>query len=229
MADRILIVDDEPDIAAGIEYALQREGYLTETASCGLAAIERALAQVPALILLDLMLPDVPGTEVFRRLKANPITADIPVVMVTARGEEIDRVVGFELGVDDYVVKPFSSRELVLRVRAVLRRYQPAAKRVIRLERGPYQVDLETHRASVSGQEVELTSIEFKLLVTLLREEDRAYSRQQLLEEVWEVTAAIETRTVDTHIKRLRQKLDDEGWIQTVRGVGYRLAKPRSP
>jgi len=228
MAELILIVDDEPDIAGALEYALQREGFETEVAYTGTDAIRMALERPPALILLDLMLPDVPGTEVFRRLQGEPPTSSTPVIMVTARGDEIDRVVGFELGVDDYIVKPFSTRELVLRVRAVLRRVQPDDTRVESLDIGPYRIDLEAHRVWANGLEVDLTAIEFKLLSTLVTRKGRVQSRQKLLEDVWDITAAIETRTVDTHVKRLRQKIGDDGsWIQTVRGVGYRLAEPR--
>jgi len=227
MPELILIVDDEPDIAAALDYAFSREGFATRVAHNGTDAIGIATTEQPALILLDLMLPDMPGTEVFRRLKSFATTAQVPVVMVTARGDEIDRVVGFELGADDYVVKPFSTRELVLRVRAVLRRSttdDPAKH----LSGGPYDIDLEAHRAFVGGEEVDLTSIEFKLLCALISCQGRVLSRQKLLEDVWDITAAIETRTVDTHVKRLRQKVGDDGtWIQTVRGVGYRLSEPR--
>jgi len=228
MADLILIVDDEPDIAGALDFAFQREGFQTLVAHTGADAVRLATTTPPALILLDLMLPDIPGTEVLRRLQSEPATTKTPVVMVTARGDEIDRVVGFELGVDDYVVKPFSTRELVLRVRAVLRRIHKEDAVADRLDIGPYRVDLDAHRVWAYGVEVDLTAIEFKLLATLVARTGRVQSRQQLLEDVWEVTAAIETRTVDTHVKRLRQKLDDDGsWIQTVRGVGYRLAEPR--
>ena len=228
MPELILIVDDEPDIADALDYALTREGFETRVAYNGTDAIAAAIDSPPALILLDLMLPDMPGTEVFRRLKAEATTAHVAIVMVTARGDEIDRVVGFELGADDYVVKPFSTRELVLRVRAVLRRATPEDPRAQRLDMGPFSVDLVAHRVFANGEEIELTAIEFKLLSTLISRPGRVQTRQQLLEDVWDITAAIETRTVDTHVKRLRQKIGDDGtWIQTVRSVGYRFAHPR--
>jgi two-component system phosphate regulon response regulator PhoB len=228
MRELILIVDDEPDITAALEFALQREGFETAVAHTGAEAVTLALRAPPALILLDLMLPDMPGTEVFRRLRSDTGTAQTPIVMVTARGDEIDRIVGFELGADDYIIKPFSTRELVLRVRAVLRRVQPDGARPEQLEMGPYTIDLGAHRVWSHGTEVDLTTIEFKLLATLAERTGRVQSRQTLLEDVWDIKAAIETRTVDTHVKRLRQKVGDDGsWIQTVRGIGYRLAEPR--
>ena len=227
LAQRVLIVDDEPDIVVAVEFALQREGFRTITAVNGMQALHLAQAERPDIVLLDLMLPDIPGTEVYRRMRAQASTSTIPVVMVTARGDEVDRVVGLELGADDYVVKPFSTRELVLRVRAVLRR-APIEQGPVDLEVGPVRVAPTQHRVWVGSEEVELTAMEFKLLHTLIQRKERVQSRSQLLEEVWDITAAIETRTVDTHVKRLRRKLGSAGdLIQTVRGVGYRLVVPR--
>jgi len=181
---------------------------------------------VPDLVVLDLMLPDLPGTEVCRRLKASERTRLVPVVMLTAKGEEVDRVVGFELGADDYVVKPFSIRELVLRLQAVLRR--AAGPRETPPERiGPLRLDGEAHRAFVGEEEVPLTALEFRLLATFMARAGRVQSREQLLSDVWEMSPELETRTVDTHVKRLREKLGPaRDLLETVRGVGYRLVDP---
>ncbi len=226
----ILIVDDERDLLSLLDFNLRKEGFETLLASSGEEALRALRRMVPDLVLLDLMLPDVPGTEICRQVKADPRTEHVPVVMLTAKGEEIDRVVGLELGADDYVTKPFSVRELVLRIRAVLRRARRArtpepAHATSRL--GPLRVDVEAHRAYVGGQEVELTPIEFRLLLTLLSRAGRVQSREQLLAEAWDMAADVELRTVDTHVKRLREKLGPaRELLETVRGVGYRLAEP---
>ena len=226
----ILIVDDERDLLSLLDFNLRKEGFETLLASSGEEALRALRRMVPDLVLLDLMLPDVPGTEICRQVKADPRTEHVPVVMLTAKGEEIDRVVGLELGADDYVTKPFSVRELVLRIRAVLRRGRRArtpgpAHATSRL--GPLRVDVEAHRAYVGGQEVELTPIEFRLLLTLLSRAGRVQSREQLLAEAWDMAADVELRTVDTHVKRLREKLGPaRELLETVRGVGYRLAEP---
>lgn len=195
------------------------------TASGGQEGLRLAREEPPDLVLLDLMLPDLPGTEVCRTLKREPATQGAAVVMVTAKGEEIDRVVGFELGADDYVVKPFSVRELLLRVQAILRRSwseQPVAPT---FEFGCLRVDREAHRVWVTNKEVELTALEFKLLTTLHDRRNRVQTRGALLSDVWGIDADITTRTVDTHVKRLREKLGAAGeYIETVRGVGYRFA-----
>ncbi|MCB9555785.1 MAG: response regulator transcription factor [Deltaproteobacteria bacterium] len=228
MAPLILIVDDERDLVATLEYNLQRDGYQTRTAYDGASALEAAQRRpLPDLVLLDLMLPDIQGTEVCRRMRSDDRLKHIPVVMLTAKGEEIDRVVGFELGADDYVVKPFSTRELMLRLRAVLRRAQTTTTAETGLMRlGPIEIDIDAHRVHVDGEEVKLTALEFRLLSTLLSRAGRAQTREQLLEDVWEMTADLTTRTVDTHVKRLRQKLGAAGdQIETLRGVGYRFRK----
>jgi two-component system phosphate regulon response regulator PhoB len=183
---------------------------------------------VPDVVLLDLMLPDIPGTEVCRQLKGDPRTRHVPVVMLTAKGDEVDRVVGFELGADDYVTKPFSVRELVLRLRAVLRRAPPVRGADRPRERvGPIRLDVEGHRAFVDDAEIALTPLEFRLLATLMARLGRVQSREQLLEDVWGMSADLETRTVDTHVKRLREKLGSgRELLETVRGVGYRLVDP---
>ena len=228
MSDLILIVDDEPDLIGPLEFALRREGFGTRSAQTGADALLKATQDpLPDLVLLDLMLPDLPGTEVCRRLKADARTAHVPVIMVTARAEEIDRVVGFEVGADDYVVKPFSNRELILRVRAVLRRARPrdepaSADSVVF---GRLKVDQAAHRVWVDGVEIILTALEFRLLATFLARRGRAQTRESLLEGVWGMQGSITTRTVDTHVKRLRQKLGEAGnYVHTVRGVGYRFA-----
>ena len=179
---------------------------------------------MPDLVLLDLMLPDVPGTEVCRHIRGADRTRHVPVLMLTARGEEIDKVVGFEVGADDYVVKPFSVRELMLRVRAILRRSEPVAARTEAMRFGRLQVDSAGHRAWVDGEAVVLTALELRLLVTLLSRRGRVQTRDTLLRDVWGIDADVTTRTVDTHVKRLRQKLGGASdYIETLRGVGYRL------
>lgn len=226
MSATILLVDDEPDLLKALEFSFKREGFLVRTASTGQGALAAAAhPSPPDLILLDLMLPDLSGNEVCRRLKAAPETARVPVVMLTAKGEEIDQVVGFEMGADDYVVKPFSTRELMLRVRAVLRRSSPAAESDELLRFGRLRLDPAAHRAWVDEDEVALTVLEFRLLMTLHERRGRVQTRERLLEDVWGMQAAVTTRTVDTHVKRLRQKLGAaEDYVETVRGVGYRFA-----
>jgi two-component system phosphate regulon response regulator PhoB len=233
---RVLVVEDEADLRDLLAYNLQGGGYevlVAETAAAGLAL---AREQRPDLVLLDVMLPDASGLDVCRSLKGSPLTRDIQVVMVTAKGEEIDRVVGFELGADDYVVKPFSTRELLLRVQAVLRRRhsKPAAgekEGIGPIRFGCLVMDRNAHRAWVNDQEVQLTALEFKLLGTLFDRRDRVQTRGALLEDVWGASAEMATRTVDTHVKRLREKLGPAGdYIETVRGVGYRfVASPAEP
>lgn len=230
MSESILIVDDEPDLLEMVEFNLEKAGFRVLTAATGSQALSVARAERPALILLDLMLPDVQGTEVCRILKSEERTRDIPVIMVTARGEEIDRVVGFELGAEDYVVKPFSPRELVLRVRAMLKRAARGSgeeedKEAV-LEFGSIRLDQERHRVWVGEEEVQLTALEFRLLTTFIRRRGRVQSRERLLDDVWGIDVEVTTRTVDTHVKRLREKLLDAGqYIETVRGVGYRFSE----
>jgi len=223
---KVLIIEDEPDLLDLVGYNLRAAGhevFEAQTAMDGLAQVRKAK---PDLILLDLMLPDLPGTEVCKRVKADPQTSSIRVMMLTARTEEIDRVVGFELGADDYVAKPFSVRELVLRVNAVLRRGQPEVEEEGPVAAGILVVDRARHRVTVEGEEIALTALEFKLLWTLLSRRGRVQSRERLLEDVWEMSADVTTRTVDTHVKRLREKLGPAGsYVETVRGVGYRFAE----
>jgi two-component system, OmpR family, phosphate regulon response regulator PhoB len=224
---RVLVIEDEKDLQQVLEYNLRKGGYEVHSAVRGNDGLELARERRPDLILLDLMLPDIPGTEVCRLLRQDPLTKDIPVIMVTAKGEEIDRVVGFELGADDYVVKPFSVRELLLRVRAVLRRMDPGeGDEESDIDFGVLRVSRSAHKVWVEGEEVKLTALEFRLLVTLHTRRNRVQSRDSLLDEVWGIEADITTRTVDTHVKRLREKIGAAGaYIETVRGVGYRFVQ----
>jgi two-component system phosphate regulon response regulator PhoB len=225
----ILIVEDERDVQTVLDFNLKAEGFETMRASTAEEALAWLRARVPDLVLLDLMLPDMPGTELCRRIKADPRTNAVPVVVVSARGDELDRVVGFELGADDYIPKPFSVRELVLRLRAVLRRTanRSAGPRPV-VTIGSIVLDREAHRCTVDGTDVDLTPIEFRLLGTLMDRAGRAQSREQLLADVWQLADGVESRTVDTHMKRLRDKLRPaHAMIETVRGLGYRLVEPK--
>ncbi|MBS2024546.1 MAG: response regulator transcription factor [Deltaproteobacteria bacterium] len=223
----ILIVDDERDLVQVLDFNLRQAGFETSTAYDGEQALARVKAKIPDLVILDLMLPDISGNEVCKQLKSNARTKAVPVIMLTARGEEVDRVVGFELGADDFVTKPFSVRELVLRVKAVLRRGTPEEDERPRETVGPIKIDPQAHRAYVNGKEIDLTALEFKLLGTFMSRLGRVQTRETLLQDVWEMSAEVQTRTVDTHVKRLREKLDDgRDLIETVRGVGYRMIDP---
>jgi two-component system, OmpR family, phosphate regulon response regulator PhoB len=223
----ILIVDDERDLLSLLDFNLRQAGFETVLAANGESALRELRRKVPDLVLLDLMLPDVSGTEVCRQVKADARTRHVPVVMLTAKGEEVDKVVGLELGADDYVTKPFSVRELILRLKAVLRRASAPAPEKPPDAVGPIKVDIEAHRAFVDADEVTLTPLEFRLLTTLMSRAGRVQSREQLLTDVWEMSSELETRTVDTHVKRLREKLGSaRDLLETVRGVGYRLIDP---
>jgi len=226
MTAEILVVDDEADLRELLRFRLGEAGYDVVTAASGSEALSAVARRRPTVVLLDWMLPDMPGTEVCRRLRAAAGTRDLPILMLTARGEEVDRVVGLEIGADDYVVKPFSVRALLLRERVLARRSaersSPGTPESLRW-RG-LSIDLTGHRLLADGQEVQLTPIEFKLLVLLVQNPGRAYTREKLLDDVWNITADVTTRTVDTHVKRLREKLGKYGdAIETVRGIGYRL------
>lgn len=230
MSALVMVVDDEEDLVSTLEFNLKREGYNTRCALTGEAAARLIEDDpVPDLILLDLMLPDVSGTEVCRRLKQEPRTRQVPIIMLTAKGEEIDRVIGLEVGADDYVVKPFSVRELMLRVRAILRRTQTSDTQHGERRFADLRVDTDAHRVWVGAFEITLTALEFRLLLMLLDRRGRVQTRERLLEEVWQMPGELTTRTVDTHVKRLRQKLGHAGdYIETVRGVGYRfLDRPK--
>lgn len=223
----VLVIEDETDLAELIAYHLEKEGFRTLVAGDGNAGLHEARNAKPDLILLDLMLPGMMGTEVCRILKGSDQTASIPIIMLTAKGEEIDRVVGFEVGADDYVVKPFSTRELLLRVRAVLRRTSEQGPKAATITIGELVIDTERHLVSVSGEEVLLTSTEYKLLMNLAERTGRVQSRELLLQNVWGYSYVGDTRTVDTHLTRLRTKLGSAGeLIKTVRGFGYKMEEP---
>ena len=225
MAERILVVDDEPDLLELVRVNLAQEGYRVETATSGRVALAELRRSRPDLAILDLMLPDVSGTDLCRRIRADRGLADLPIIMLTAKADEVDRVVGFEVGADDYVTKPFSPRELVLRVRAVLRRRTRESSEPTSLEHGSLEIDVAAHRCFVEGAEIELTAKEFDLLYNLMKNPGRVLTRAHLLSTVWGSDVVVTTRTIDTHLKRLREKLGPSGQlIETVRGVGYRFA-----
>jgi two-component system phosphate regulon response regulator PhoB len=221
---KILIVEDERDVVEMLALNLRKAGgFLISTATDGSAGLTKARTEKPAFIILDLMLPKMPGLEVCKILKSDPATRHIPIMMLTAKAEEIDRIVGLEFGADDYVTKPFSPREVILRIRAILRR-GAAETPDEELTAGPIAIDPARHAVSVGGKRVNLTSLEFKLLRTLMQRRGRVQPRDRLLNDVWGYESVIDTRTVDTHVRRLREKLGIAGEIiETVRGFGYRL------
>jgi two-component system alkaline phosphatase synthesis response regulator PhoP len=228
--ERILIVEDEPNILELVAYNLEKEGWVVLKATTGDQGWATIQNERPDLILLDLMLPGMDGMEICRRTRGNAMTRDIPIIMLTAKSEEVDRVMGLESGADDYVTKPFSPRELAARIRAVLRRVErlpgdDESKELIEL--GPIRIDLRQHKITVNGEPVELTPKEFDLLHLLVSHPGRAFSREFLLEHLWGYEFFGDTRTVDVHVRRLRQKIEDDPanpyWLETVRGVGYRM------
>jgi DNA-binding response OmpR family regulator len=220
----ILIVEDEVDILQLVTHNLKSAEFNVLTAEDGYQALSLAKKHLPQLVILDLMLPGLDGFEVCKELKRSPTTKNIPILMLTARGEEVDRIVGLELGADDYVVKPFSPRELILRVRAILRRFAPEEPAAVRWQRNGLGVDLEAHRVVVNNEEAILTATEFCLLAELIRNLGKVLTRDRLLDRVWGYQFDGYARTVDTHVRRLRQKLGPYAeWIETVRGVGYRF------
>ena len=223
---KILVVDDEPDALDLVAFNLKQAGLEVVTADDGAAALKRAREVVPDLILLDLMLPEVDGLEVCKQLRRDPATASIPIIMLTAKAAEIDRVLGLELGADDYVTKPFSPRELVLRVKNLVRRREAPVEAAEHLAFGELSIDIPRHQVTVGRRRVDLTATEFKLLTTLALRRGRVQTRDQLLQDVWEYDAVIDTRTVDTHMRRLREKLGTAArFLDTVRGVGYRFVE----
>ena len=222
---RILIIEDEKDLAELLAFNLEKEGFATKCAFDGTTGLAAVRSESPDLVVLDLMLPGILGTEVCKAMRKNPATARIPVLMVTAKSDEIDRVVGFEVGADDYIVKPFSMRELTLRIKAILRRCEAEqAPPSPMLTLGGISIDTERHLVLSASEEIDLTSTEFKLLQYLAERRGRVLSRDQLLQDVWSYHEVGDTRTVDTHITRLRGKLGAPGeQIKTVRGFGYKI------
>ena len=226
---KILVIEDEPDIRKNLEYNLAREGFSVIGAASISEAESNLSVQTFNLILLDLMLPDGSGLDLCKKIKADSKTESIPVIILTAKDDEVDKVVGFEIGADDYVTKPFSVRELILRVKAVLKR-GTEKKDILEVERkfGDLRIDVDSHEVYVDDSKINLTALEFKLLRQLVDTRGRVQSRDQLLSEVWGYSSDVTTRTVDTHVKRLREKLGPMGkYVQTIRGVGYKFA--RSP
>ena len=224
MKSKILVVDDEPDALELISYNLKAAGFDVATAADGDEALKKARNAQPALIILDVMLPEVDGLEVCKTLRREPATATVPIIMLTAKAAEIDRVLGLELGADDYVTKPFSPRELILRVKALLRRRSPSEPETDNMDFADLKIDIPRHEVLVSGKRVDLTATEFKLLTVLAERKGRVQSREALLRDVWEYDNFIDTRTVDTHMRRLREKLGLAcRYLDTVRGVGYRF------
>jgi two-component system phosphate regulon response regulator PhoB len=224
---RVILIEDETDLREILQYNLVQAGHRVHAAATAETGLRLARETLPDIVLLDLMLPDRPGTTVCTALKREPRTQGIPIIMVTAKGEEVDRIVGLELGADDYLVKPFSIRELLLRVNAVLRRGE--AKEPSLIEVSELRIDRDAHRVEVEGVDVPMTPLEFKLLLTLAMRRERVQTRSTLLGDVWELDPGVSSRTVDTHVKRLRDKLGSAGrFIQTVRGVGYRFSE-RTP
>lgn len=230
MLNNILVIEDEPNLRKNLEYNLTREGFKVSEAS-SISQAESALTKRSyALILLDIMLPDGSGLDLCKKLKTDPKFGSIPIIILTARDDEVDKVVGFELGADDYVTKPFSVRELILRIKVVLKRgiNQNEQKEFLEIERqfGDLKIDIDSHEVFVNTKQINLTALEFKLLIQLVDRRGRVQSRDQLLSDVWGYSSEITTRTVDTHIKRLREKLGDMGkYVQTIRGVGYKFSR----
>ncbi len=228
--NKILVVEDEPDILEMVRYNLDQAGLDVETAEDAERALQSVQEILPDLIILDLMLPGIDGLDMCRQLKQDARTRHIPILMLTARKEEVDRIVGLELGADDYVVKPFSPRELVLRAQAILRRSQGSLQSTTDawLHMGPISIDKAAHQALLNGDPLELTGTEFKLLITLIERRGRVQTRDDLLDTVWGYEYSGYGRTVDTHIRRLREKIGGASeWIETVRGVGYRFRRER--
>jgi len=221
----ILIIEDDRDIVETLEYNLKKDGFRTTKAYDGAAGLKAAEEKLPALIILDLMLPIIEGLEVCRRLKKNPKTANIPVIMLTAKGTETDKVVGLEVGADDYLTKPFSNKELIARIKTILRRYEkPSTAPSPILKFKDLEIDTEKHEVKAAGKTIELTAKEFQLLHYLAENKGRVFSRERLLDSVWGIDVAIETRTVDVHMRRLREKLGKSGdHLTTLRGVGYKF------
>jgi two-component system phosphate regulon response regulator PhoB len=228
-ATTVLIVDDEQDIGGLLGYVFSKEGFRVLSAADGRRALELARKEKPALIILDIMLPEVSGTEVLRSLRADPATRATPVILLTAKKSEGDRIAGLELGADDYVTKPFSPRELLLRARTVLKRGPEAEVSAgeALLKLGPVEIEVDNYLVRVQGKPVKLTPTEFRLLSDLVRAHGRVRLREALLDEVWGYNSEVMSRTIDTHVRRLRRKLGPAAaWLTTVRGIGYRFQDP---
>lgn len=224
MKAKILVVDDEPDALEVLGYNLREAGFTPLLVADGARALAAARADRPAVIVLDLMLPEVDGLEVCKILRRDPATAAIPILMLTARASEMDRVLGLELGADDYVTKPYSVRELVLRIKKLAARTAGPDETGSTLQHGKLELDVQQHRVAVAGNPVELTATEFKLLETLLRRRGRVQTRDRLLQDVWGYDNPVDSRTVDTHMRRLREKIGSAAdYLETIRGVGYRF------
>ncbi len=224
MKSKILVVDDEPEAVELVEFNLRQAGFDVVAAADGTDALKKARSVLPSLIVLDLMLPEIDGLEICKLLRRDSATARIPIIMLTAKAAEIDRIIGLELGADDYVTKPFSPRELILRIRKILDRGRNQGDEVDRMVFRELLIDLPRHLVSWRGKNIELTATEFKLLTVLAQRKGRVQSRDQLLRDVWEYNSLIDTRTVDTHMRRLREKLGPAAkFLDTVRGVGYRF------
>jgi two-component system phosphate regulon response regulator PhoB len=227
MSQRILIIEDEPDIRKTLEYNISREGYKVVSASSLSEGNEQINSSDFSLILLDLMLPDGSGLDLCREIKSDKDKSPTPIIILTAKDDEVDKVVGFELGADDYVTKPFSVRELILRIKAILKRGE-SKKETLEVQRqfGELTMDIDSHEVFVNSEQIILTALEFRLLRQLVDRRGRVQSRDQLLSDVWGYSAEVTTRTVDTHIKRLREKLGTMGkYVQTIRGVGYKFSR----
>jgi len=227
---KILIVDDEPDVADLVSYHLKAKGYLVETANNPNVSLGIARSFLPDLVVLDIMMPDLNGIQICRILRADPKLKHVPIIFLTAKTEEADRIAGFETGCDDYICKPFSTKELILRIQSIFRRSTEVdSGEIKRLQVNRIVLDTERHEVTVHGRPIELTATEFKLLRLLMERRGRVQTREHLLINVWNYETEIETRTVDTHIRRLREKLGSEAdWIETIRGVGYRMAERKA-
>ena len=225
MSHKIYIVEDEPDIRETLKYNFSSEGFKVFTAPDGEEALSNIKKVLPDVLILDLMLPGLSGLDVCKSIRADDDIRDMSIIMLTAKGEEIDRVIGFELGADDYVTKPFSVRELILRVKVLLKKQRESLVENKLVTFGPIRIDLDAHELKINDKEIVLTALEFKLLQHLVKRKGRVQTREQLLGDVWGYSAEVTTRTVDTHIKRLREKLGNTSeYIQTIRGVGYRFS-----
>ena len=225
MTQKIYIVEDEPDIRETLKYNFSNEGFEVFTAPDGEEALSNIKKVLPDVLILDLMLPGLSGLDVCKSIRADDDIRDMSIIMLTAKGEEIDRVIGFELGADDYVTKPFSVRELILRVKVLLKKQRESLVQNKLVTFGPIRIDLDAHELKINDKEIVLTALEFKLLQHLVKRKGRVQTREQLLGDVWGYSAEVTTRTVDTHIKRLREKLGNTSdYIQTIRGVGYRFS-----